>query len=217
MNRKIFFYILTLAAGISGTGYSQTIQPVSVESWVTNPDRSALFRKQSDNIVFSNITGSRGSTIIIDEASRFQEIDGFGFALTGGSAELLMKMTPSARSAVLKELFASDDNNIGVSYIRLTIGASDLNSFVFSYDDLKEGETDFELNKFTLSMDLNDVIPVMKEILSINADIKILGSPWSAPGLDENQWQYPWWCIEKRVFRCLCKVLCKIHPGNERP
>jgi glucosylceramidase len=181
MNRKIFFYILTLAAGISGTGYSQTIQPVSVESWVTNPDRSALFRKQSDNIVFSNITGSRGSTIIIDEASRFQEIDGFGFALTGGSAELLMKMTPSARSAVLKELFASDDNNIGVSYIRLTIGASDLNSFVFSYDDLKEGETDFELNKFTLSMDLNDVIPVMKEILSINADIKILGSPWSAP------------------------------------
>jgi glucosylceramidase len=180
MLRNSLIAILTLITGILNSGYSQTVKPVMVESWITNSDRSSLFQKQSDIVAFSN-SGGRGSAIIIDEASQFQEIDGFGFALTGGSAELLMKMTPAARSLALREMFASDDNSIGVSYIRLSIGASDLNSFVYSYNDLKENETDPELKKFSLSQDLNDVVPVMKEILAINPDIKILGSPWSAP------------------------------------
>jgi glucosylceramidase len=181
MLRNSFIAILTLIANTFSSGYSQNEKSISVESWVTNPDRSALFQKQSDIVVFSNSSGGRGTTIIIDEASKFQKTDGFGFALTGGSAGLLMKMTPAARTAVLREIFATDDKNIGVSYLRLSIGASDLNSFVFSYDDLKEGETDPELKKFSLSQDLNDVIPVMKEILAIDPDIEILGSPWSAP------------------------------------
>jgi glucosylceramidase len=68
-----------------------------------------------------------------------------------------------------------------VSYIRLTIGASDLNSFVFSYNDLPEGETDFPLSKFDLGQDKKDVIPIMKEILAINPKILLMASPWSPP------------------------------------
>lgn len=156
-------------------------QPGRIESWITNPDRSALFEKQPEVIGFSEKYNGRGSTIVIDDSHRMQSIDGFGFALTGGSAELLMKMSSSGRANILKELFASDDKDIGVSYLRLSIGASDLNSFVFSYNDLQKGETDPELKKFSLSQDYKDVIPVMKEILALNPDIKILGSPWSAP------------------------------------
>lgn len=152
-----------------------------VESWITKPDRSALFEKRSEVVAFSVDNRGWGPVIVIDDSHRMQEIDGFGFALTGGSAELLMKMSPAGRAKILKEIFAGDDKNIGVSYLRLSIGASDLNSFVFSYNDLKKGETDPELRKFSLSQDLNDVVPVMKEILAINPDIKILGSPWSAP------------------------------------
>lgn len=110
-----------------------------------------------------------------------QTVDGFGFALTGGSAELMMKMSKAERTKLLKDLFATDGDAIGVSYIRLTVGASDLNSFVFSYNDLPEGETDFQLTKFDLGQDKKDVIPVMKEILAINPKIKIMASPWSAP------------------------------------
>ena len=132
---------------------------------------------------FSSLTKDRAVDlpIVIDESHSMQTIDGFGFALTGGSAGLIMKMTPEARKALLEDVFSSKDNHIGVSYLRLTIGASDLNSFVFSYDDLKEGETDFNLEKFDLGQDKKDVIPVMKEILKISPDIKILASPWSAP------------------------------------
>jgi glucosylceramidase len=157
-------------------------QAGQIESWITNPDRTALFEKQSEVVSFSEKNNGRGgSTIIIDDSQQMQTIDGFGFALTGGSAELLMKMSSNERAKILRELFAWDDKNIGVSYIRLSLGASDMNRFVFSYDDLQKGETDFELNKFSLAQDNKDVIPVMKEILAINPAIKILGSPWSAP------------------------------------
>jgi glucosylceramidase len=178
---KISFRTALLVSALLNANflYSQT---GGIESWISNPDRSALFEKQPENVIFSEkSTGYGGSTIIIDDSHQMQTIDGFGFALTGGSAELLMKMRSDERAKILKELFAWDDKNIGASYLRLSIGASDLNSFVFSYDDLQKGETDFELKKFSLAQDYNDVIPVMKEILAINPAIKILGSPWSAP------------------------------------
>ncbi|MDP4210808.1 MAG: glycoside hydrolase family 30 beta sandwich domain-containing protein [Bacteroidota bacterium] len=171
----------TLAIG-SNPLWAQNAEPIKIEAWVTNPDRSKLFEKQAETISFGSRDIRRGgAAIVIDEAQTLQSIDGFGFALTGGSAELMMKMTPAERSKLIKEIFGTDGNNIGVSYIRLSIGASDMNSFVFSYDDLPDGETDFALAKFNLSQDYKDVIPVMKEILTVNPQIKILGSPWSAP------------------------------------
>jgi glucosylceramidase len=181
MFRNSFFSLLTLMVVTFTTGYSQNNKIIQVESWVTNPDRSALFQKQSDIVTFTDKSKGWGAPITIDERQQFQSIDGFGFALTGGSAEHMMKMSDAGRTKLLNELFGTNDNNVGFSYIRLSIGASDLNSFVFSYSDLKENETDYELKKFSLSQDLNDVVPVMKEILAINPDIKILGSPWSAP------------------------------------
>jgi glucosylceramidase len=161
--------------------FCQKGKPVQIASWITNSDRSSLLEKQTDTLLFSYSNRGSGSTIVIDEGQQFQEIDGFGFALTGGSAGLIIKMIPEKRKILLEELFSVDGNGAGISYIRLSIGASDLNSFVFSYNDLPEGETDFELKKFSLSQDLKDVVPVMKEILAINPAIKILGSPWSAP------------------------------------
>jgi len=176
---KVAIRTAMLAAAVLCTNLLFSQQ--GVESWITNSDRSALFEKQPEVVDFSADNKGWGPVIVIDDSHRMQEIDGFGFALTGGSAELLMKMSPAGRTKILREVFAGDEKNIGVSYLRLSIGASDLNSFVFSYNDLKKGETDPELRKFSLAQDLKDVVPVMKEILAINPDIKILGSPWSAP------------------------------------
>src|ERR1035441_8247476 len=67
------------------------------------------------------------------------------------------------------------------SGLRVSIGASDMNERVYSYDDLPAGETDVEMAKLSLGPDRADVIPVLKEILAIRPGIKILGSPWSAP------------------------------------
>ena len=184
---KIIFLnvVLIFLIGIISL-FGQNAEPVKsdsyrIEAWITNADRSSLFEKQAEPITFSSRDSGHGQAIVIDENQPIQSIDGFGFALTGGSAELMMKMTSIERSKLIHELFETDKNNLGVSYIRLSIGSSDLNSFVFSYDDLAEGETDLPLAKFNLFQDYKDVIPVMKEILAINPKIKILGSPWSAP------------------------------------
>ena len=151
-----------------------------IEAWVTNPDRSSLFQKVPETIPFRN-SPARGPVIVIDPAQQMQSIDGFGYALTGGSAELLMKMAPEARARILRQIFASDGTNLGVSYLRVTIGASDLNSVVYSYDDLPAGETDPTLAKFDFGEDRKHVLPILKQILVLAPHIKILGSPWSAP------------------------------------
>jgi len=169
--------LLVLATTPSLRG--QTPAP-EIEAWITTADRSALFQRQPEKTAFGD-KGGWGPVIVVDEQQRYQEMDGFGFALTGGSAELLMKMSPAQRSALLTELFATGGSSLGISYLRLSIGASDLNSFVFSYNDLPKGETDLPLARFSLAQDLKDVVPVMKEILAINPSIKVLGSPWSAP------------------------------------
>jgi len=180
MNKHLLTSLL-LAATL-GTATAQQNAALEIQSWITEPDRSQLFQQQSEKIPFADRPAGRGgATIVIDESLQMQDVDGFGYALTGGSAELMMLMTQPARTALLKDLFATDGNNIGVSYVRLTIGASDLNSYVFSYNDLKPGETDLSLSKFDLVQDKKDVVPVMKEILAINPNIKILASPWSAP------------------------------------
>jgi glucosylceramidase len=107
-------------------------------------------------------------------------MDGFGFSLTGGSAMLFnTKLDTNKRKDLLTELFGNQ--GIGVSYLRISIGASDLDELVFSYNDIPKGEVDPELKNFSLSYDTLHLIPVLKEILTINPNIKIMGSPWSAP------------------------------------
>jgi glucosylceramidase len=153
-----------------------------VSIWLTNQDRSALFQLETPPLPFANSPSNDNDRVItVDDAKTYQSIDGFGFALTGGSAQLLSRMDPAKRASILRELYADDGNNIGSSHIRVSVGASDMNDHVYSYDDMPEGQTDPGMSKFSLEPDRADVIPVLKEILAINPKIKILASPWSAP------------------------------------
>ena len=147
--------------------------------WLTAFDKSVLFQEQPP-VSFAKKTDDT-SAIVVDDQQSFQPIDGFGFALTGGSAQHIVNMSAASRAALLQELFATDKNNIGTSYLRVSVGASDLNDHVFSYDDLPAGETDTNLVHFDLGPDKTDVIPVLKEILAINPNIMIMASPWSPP------------------------------------
>ena len=154
--------LLLVATAISATLVAQPRNRAQAEpepgapvgqAWVTTGDRSQLFTQSAQPLRFSS-RAARGAAIVIDDQHRMQSIDGFGFALTGGSAEHLINMSPKARTAILQELYGAGDKDIRVNYLRLTLGASDMNSFVFSYNDLPAGEEDFELKKFSLSQDL---------------------------------------------------------------
>ena len=166
---------LLVACPLSASAFA-----AEVEWWLTSPAESARFEKQASVLSFTQRAAVQ-PTIEVDEKPQFQTIDGFGFCLTGGSAIHLMRMNAEARTALLKELFSTDGSGIGSSYLRVTIGASDLNDHVYSYDDMPPGQTDPELARFSLQADRAEVLPVLKQILAINPDLKILASPWSPP------------------------------------
>jgi glucosylceramidase len=151
-----------------------------VELWLTTGDKNLLLQPVREKIT----TGLQdGITVInIDTSKTFQTMDGFGFSLTGGSAWLLNeKLSPEKRAEVLKELFTTEGKNIGVSYLRISIGASDLDARVFSYADYSPGKERKDVSGFSLQEDKKHLIPVLKQILALNPKIKIMGSPWSAP------------------------------------
>ena len=152
----------------------------NVDFWLTKADQSVLLKKQSDILILGN-THNTYPNIEIDDTEIYQTIEGFGFTLTGGSALHIHNMSSSNRSDLLNELFQWSGENIGVSYLRISIGASDLDVAPFSYNDLPSGETDVEMTKFSIEKEKQHLIPVLKAILDINPNIKIMGSPWSPP------------------------------------
>lgn len=148
-----------------------------VDMWLTKPDQSVLLQQQTGTLSFVSTATSGYGVIAVDSATTYQSIDGFGYTLTGGSAFQINHMDVVSRAALLTDLFSTN----GVSYLRVAVGASDLSASVFSYDDMPVGMTDPTLANFNLSLDTVDMIPVLKQILAINPNIKILGSPWSPP------------------------------------
>ncbi|MEC7263094.1 MAG: glycoside hydrolase family 30 beta sandwich domain-containing protein [Bacteroidota bacterium] len=152
----------------------------SVEVWLTKPDQSVLLQKQANALPFS-ASSNNYPNIDVNGSLTYQAIDGFGFTLTGGSAHVINQLSDNDRGALLQELFGDEANDISISYLRISVGASDLNDEPFTYDDMPAGETDESLTNFSIDPDREDVIALLKEILQINPDIKIMGSPWSAP------------------------------------
>nr|WP_232826415.1 glycoside hydrolase family 30 beta sandwich domain-containing protein [Lewinella sp. IMCC34183] len=119
--------------------------------------------------------------ITINPELRYQTMQGFGYTLTGGSAQLIHELPARRRRALLDELFGDGPEAIGVSYLRVSLGASDLDAEVFSYDDRPAGETDPQLMHFSLDADRRHLISLLREILAIRPDLRIMASPWSPP------------------------------------
>jgi glucosylceramidase len=177
MFKKILISALVISAmgGVIANG--QTTAKVS--SWITQADGSVALKKQKIQSTFGKVN-AKYPVITVDDKQRYQKIDGFGFTLTGGSAQLINKLHSAEKKRLLDELFRTTGNGIGISYLRISLGASDLNEDVFTYDDMPPGQTDPQLSHFSLAKDAG-VIALLKDILKINPGIKILGSPWTAP------------------------------------
>ena len=211
-SKNIFVTVAFLAAATL-----LNAQVKKAEFWLSDPDSAILFRRQpvltvSTASLYPHNTAdvsANAAMIVVNPSEKFQPVDGFGWALTGGSAQHLIRMGAAERQALLQELFGTGGTAIGASYIRLSIGASDLNEKVFSYDDLPEGETDTALLKFDLGPDKADVIPVMKQILRINPAIKIMGSPWSPPVWMKDNNDTRGGSLRPEYYRVYAKYLAK--------
>ena len=161
----IFFFISLICN-------AQTVTP-----WITSGNKSMLLQQQPAGSLGAN-TSPASVIITVDPSTTYQTMDGFGYALTEGSAEVISSLNTSQQSLLLNELF-NKTTGIGVSVLRISIGASDLSSYDYSYN---ETSGDVTMANFSLAgPDLTYLIPILKKILIINPDIKILATPWSPP------------------------------------
>ena len=138
-------------------------QKNTAAAYITSGDQIQLLQKQLlplSQTQSINVT----NRISIDTREKFQTIDGFGFTLTGGSALLIQQMPSKQRNALLQELFGKRANSISISYLRISVGASDLSESVFSYNDLAKGESDTLMQHFNLSRDTIHLVPLIKKI-----------------------------------------------------
>lgn len=174
---KIVLGLLTiLCLGCGATGQIKNSSGV----WYTSHD-GYFKNKRVAKVKFNKGAGKQETKIVISEAIKYQTVDGFGAALTDASAWLLAKQMPaSLRAEVLNKLF-SRRLGIGLNMIRLPIGASDYSKKEHTYNDLPKGKIDVNQENFSIRYDLDYIIPVIKEIKSINPELRIVASPWSPP------------------------------------
>jgi glucosylceramidase len=99
---------------------TRSVRNESVGIFQTSADQSELLQQQP-NVNFVLYGAPNSTTVTVDETTTYQGIDGFGFMLTGGAATLLNGLG-SNQTAVLNELFGTGTGQIGISYLRISIG-----------------------------------------------------------------------------------------------
>ena len=169
--------ILALMVLFSLEGYSQFSQTITTSDGKVILKQ--LYYPSFDSK--SNHASLSIDTIWVNQEVVFQQIDGFGYTLTGGSAQLLHQLPKQKRAALLKEIFGDGPDDLKINFLRISMGASDLDATVFSYDDLPIGSEDPALTKMSLSKDQEHLIPILKEIIQIQPNLKLIATPWSPP------------------------------------
>lgn len=151
------------------------VRGVPVEVYLTRGDRTKLLAREPDLSLYQQPTGTL-PTIVVDETKSYQDLVGFGAALTDASAWLIRnKLTPAGRNALLQDLFGPEPG-IGLSFLRIDMGASDFALHQYSYDDTPG------IDHFSIDADRAETLPILKRALEINPRLSIMASPWSAPG-----------------------------------
>jgi glucosylceramidase len=120
---------------------------------------------------------SSAESIVLDPAQKYQEVLGFGAALTDSSCYLLDRLPALVRENLFHEFFHPSEANFSVC--RICLGASDYATKVYSYD---EGEPDPDMKRFSIEHDKQYILPMLHQARAVNPDLYLFGSPWSPPG-----------------------------------
>lgn len=184
MKKVLFVLLAALTACTSPMTTTPSPSPASttstnsVEVWLTFGDQSKKLSREAD----VHFQAGENSGIVIDDAKRYQQMEGFGAAMTDSSAWLIMnKLDEAAREKVMRDLFTREGNGIGLSYVRIPMGASDFALKDYTFDDMQRGQADPELRRFNIEYDKPYIIPALKMASELNPQLRFMGSPWSAP------------------------------------
>ena len=151
---------------------------------LTTMDQVNLYTLRNDlaTLYVKSEAPAAGFDVTLDPNETYQNILGVGASFTDASAYLMHEVLgESQRQEMMRKLFSQEDG-IGISFIRNPMGSSDYARFVYSYDDQPAGQTDEDLSDFSIAHDEESIIPLIQEALALNPNLKVMASPWSAPG-----------------------------------
>lgn len=153
-----------------------------VQVWLTDLSSGTRLERQPD-LAWRAGQAPGDRTIAVDERRKYQRMTGFGASFTDSSAWLVgTRLSSADRDAVMRDLFSPTDG-IGLSFVRQPMGASDFAvEGNYSYDDMPAGQTDPELQHFSVEHDDAYIVPVLRQALRLNPDLTLMASPWSPPG-----------------------------------
>ena len=178
-------------SGRTATNLGSNAGSGSIAVWLTSGDQRHLLERQPDiHWAAMNGAAAAAASITVEASRSFQEMIGFGAAMTDASAFLLQKLPATVRDSVMEDLFGRGQTGsngarelgIGMSFLRVPMGASDFSMTHYSYDDMPAGESDSTLSHFSIEPDRRGKLPLLRRALAINPQLKVVASPWSPPG-----------------------------------
>lgn len=158
---------------------ASTNAPVA-QAWITTADQAHLL-SQEPSIALTAGTDTTSTVITVDASTAYQTMVGFGAAMTDASAYLIeAKLNATQRDTLMRDLFGRSPG-VGLSLVRVPMGASDFSQRQYSYDDVGTNQTDPTLARFSIAPDSQYKIPALKQALAINSQLTLMATPWSPP------------------------------------
>ncbi|GHH79205.1 glucosylceramidase [Streptomyces sulfonofaciens] len=162
-------------------------------------------------IAFQAGSGGGGTTVNVDENTKYQEFSGAGASFTDTAAWLMNSsgaLSQATRTDVMNKLF-SPTSGIGVSFLRNPMGTSDLARNDYSFDDVPAGQTDPGLAKFSIAHDQADVLPLTRQAKQLNPALKVMASPWTAPPWMKDNDSYDQGWLESQYYGAYAQYFVK--------
>jgi glucosylceramidase len=161
-----------LALAVAPASAAAAGEPVQI--WLTTTSGSGLAKTMSSEPSRSFASGDgSGQAVNVDPGTTYQAVDGFGGSMTDSAASLIY--SSPQRDAIMRDLFGADGATY--SYLRVPMGASDLSRSNYSYDD-----SCCDLSDFSVGHDAANIIPLLQQAKQLSPQLKLIASPWSAPG-----------------------------------
>ncbi len=174
--KKMVLTTLVLLLFLLAGCQSKKIKSYTFKPYLTTGDKTSLLSEGID--ITSGEANPSIYKITVDTKKKYQTIDGFGAAMSESAAYVLSNLSETKRNEVMTALFG--ETGIGIDFVRIPMGASDFALNNYTYNDLTSS-TDMALEQFSIQRDLLYVVPRLQQALALNPDLKLMGSPWSAP------------------------------------
>ncbi|CAM3465573.1 glycoside hydrolase family 30 beta sandwich domain-containing protein [Paenibacillus lupini] len=150
--------------------------------WFEGPADPAYALSLQPKLKLTAPSASDLPTILVTPAHTYQQMLGIGTSVEDTTINNLSKMDAATRASFIQQL-ADKESGLGFNLFRITIGTSDFTAQPFyTYNDLPEGETDFDMKHFSIQKDVDlSIIETVQALLQAAPNVKIFASPWSPP------------------------------------